>query len=166
MSRILAAAALAAAVLLWAAAATLAGEAKADLHQAILPPPDSWETDPAELPDVARCTDLPAERVVPVAESRRRSAEHRLRTVPAVPLTAQAAAMFGALGSGEFKPFLVRAVAKNRNSGTFIVRLCGSTLWVTHGSLGRSVPPSTRVPLVVFLDRKPAAVFIGWTMAQ
>ena len=65
-----------------------------------------------------------------------------------------------------FKPYLIRAITKNERAGIFSAQLCGDRLWVRHHSLGRSVPPSIRLPLVVFLPREPREVFVGWSMAQ
>jgi hypothetical protein len=64
------------------------------------------------------------------------------------------------------RPFLVRAVAKNEGSGAFSASACKDGLVIYHGSLGHWVPPSTRLPIVVFLDHVPARVFISWWMAE
>ncbi len=65
-----------------------------------------------------------------------------------------------------FRPYLVRAVAKNEGTGGFYASLCKSDLRIEHGSLGHSIPPSTRVPLVVFLRQPPQRVFVTWGMAE
>jgi hypothetical protein len=65
---------------------------------------------------------------------------------------------------GKLKPYLVRAIAKGDNMGGFTAGLFGDELWVSHG--GHSVPPSERHPIIVFLERKPKIVHVGWTMAE
>jgi len=60
---------------------------------------------------------------------------------------------------GSLVPYLVRATAKHEATGQFHARTCGSSLLISHISLGDDVPPSIRVPIVVFLDDKPAQVF-------
>jgi len=138
--------------------------------QRALPSPDAWESDPARLPEPGRCQELGAERVMPVAPTQRAAAVFRLRNASVVPLDAQTAAALapsarGAAERGGLKPFLVRAVAKSEN-GAFTVRLCGTRLWIMHGSLGRVVPPSIRSPVVVLLARQPRDVRVSWSMAQ
>jgi hypothetical protein len=64
------------------------------------------------------------------------------------------------------RPLLVRAVAKNEGTGGFFASACEDGLVIRHGSFGPSVPPSKRLPIVVFLDRAPAHVFIDWVMAR
>jgi hypothetical protein len=65
-----------------------------------------------------------------------------------------------------YRPYLVRAVAKHEGTGSFYAGLCGSDLHVVHGSLGRNIPLSTRVPLVIYLSRQPHRVFASWSMAE
>jgi hypothetical protein len=67
--------------------------------------------------------------------------------------------------TSRLRPFLVRAIAKIEHTGGFEVGLCGDTLQIVHGSLGHRVPPSTRVPLVVFLEHAPASLYVSWSMA-
>lgn len=64
------------------------------------------------------------------------------------------------------RPFLVRAVAKYEGTGGFFANACENDLVIGHLSLGPSVPPSRRLPVVVFLDRAPARVFNVWAMAR
>ncbi|NOW48158.1 hypothetical protein FHW96_004342 [Novosphingobium sp. SG751A] len=64
------------------------------------------------------------------------------------------------------RPYLVRAVAKNEKTGRFFVSACKDDLYIEHGSLGHSIPPSIRVPLVVFLSHPPSKVFVGWNIAE
>lgn len=66
----------------------------------------------------------------------------------------------------DYRPYLVRAVAKNEATGHFYASMCEGDLYVEHGSLGHSVPPSTRVPLLVFLSQPPNRVFVTWSMAK
>ena len=66
-----------------------------------------------------------------------------------------------AAGSYEdYKPYLLRAIAKNEGTGAFYAFICSSGLYIEHGSLGHSIPPSTKVPLVVFLRQQPHRVFV------
>lgn len=65
-----------------------------------------------------------------------------------------------------FKPYLVRAVAKHEGTGAFSADMCGRSLHIQHGSLGRTTPPSTRVPLVIFLSQQPTQVFATWSIAE
>jgi hypothetical protein len=64
------------------------------------------------------------------------------------------------------RPFLVRAVAKYEGTGGFFAYACEDGLVIEHGSLGGSVPPSRRSPIVVFLDRAPARVFVVWMVVR
>jgi hypothetical protein len=161
---------LATALLLALVGSTRALPADASDQQSALPSPDAWESDPATLPDPGRCQALGAERIMPVAPAQRAAAVVRLRSAAIVPLDAPTAAALapaarGAAERGGLKPFLVRAVAKSEN-GAFTVRLCGTRLWVMHGSIGRVVPPSIRAPLVVLLARQSRDVRVSWSMAQ
>jgi hypothetical protein len=65
-----------------------------------------------------------------------------------------------------YRPYLVRAVAKHEGTGAFYAELCGRDLRVVHGSLGRSTPPSTKVPLVIFLNEQPDRVLATWSIAE
>lgn len=62
--------------------------------------------------------------------------------------------------------FLVRAVVKNEATGLFGAKLCGTSLFVSHLSLGDTVPKSTRVPILVFLDHSPSDVYVTTGMAR
>jgi hypothetical protein len=140
-----------------------------DAGQVDVPPRDSWESDPKAQPDMGQCTLLAADRLVPVAAPQRPTAISILRSAAIYPLSGvETAALTGgqAVVPPETHPYLVRAVAKNENSGAFEARVCGQTLWISHGSLGHVVPPSTRTPLVVFLGDPPTSLFVSWSMAQ
>ena len=63
------------------------------------------------------------------------------------------------------RPYLIRAIAKNEFTGGFWVSVCDDTIFVIHGSLGHSIPPSIRLP-IVFLNSAPDHVYVGWNMAQ
>lgn len=70
-------------------------------------------------------------------------------------------------GAGEnLQPYMVRAVAKHVGTGRFLAGFCGDDIYVVHGSLGRSTPPSLRVPIVLYLDRRPERVFASWNIAE
>ena len=64
------------------------------------------------------------------------------------------------------KAYLVRAVAKNESTGMFNAGLCADALFVSHLSLGETVPNSIRVPILVFLDRAPMDVYLATGMAR
>lgn len=63
-------------------------------------------------------------------------------------------------------PYLVRGIVKNEWTGGFSAALCDGDLWISHLSLGVRVPPSRRVPVVVFLEKAPAHVYVKWGMAR
>lgn len=67
---------------------------------------------------------------------------------------------------GRLKAFLVRAVAKNEATGSFSALSCSDALFVSHISLGETVPKSVRVPILVFLERAPANVYLTTAMAR
>ena len=158
-----------AAAVIAAALCFIAPAAHAAEPQIALPAPDAWESNPAKQPDLRQCVPLTADHLVPVAPPERPAATSRLRDASIVPLAgAEAVALTGGHGIAltGVRAYLVRAVAKNETSGAFEARLCGPTLWISHGSLGHVVPPSTRAPVVVFLDRAPIDLFVSWSMAQ
>ena len=64
------------------------------------------------------------------------------------------------------RPYLTRAIAKFEGTGAFTADDCGAVLNIIHGSLGHSTPPSTRVPVVVFLDHLPKRVHAAWSIAE
>jgi hypothetical protein len=71
-----------------------------------------------------------------------------------------------ARATATLRPFLVRAVAKHEGTGTLSASVCKDSLVITHNSLGRSTPPSTRQPIVVFLDRAPTRVYVDWAIDE
>jgi hypothetical protein len=64
-------------------------------------------------------------------------------------------------GTSKLRPFLVRALVRNEATGMFFVQICGNELDVEHGALGAAGLPSRQVPLVVFLQDKPATVYVA-----
>jgi hypothetical protein len=68
--------------------------------------------------------------------------------------------------TAKLRPFLVRAVVKNELTGGFGARVCGNELDISHASLGQTMVPSTHVPVVVFLESKPTAVYVAAYMAR
>lgn len=66
----------------------------------------------------------------------------------------------------ELRPFLVRGVAGNEHTGEFFVQWCGGDLTVRHSSLGATRPPGTRVPVVVYLEKLPNRVLVGYSVAR
>jgi hypothetical protein len=134
----------------------------------VVPPPDAWEGLAADLPDQRHCEPVPPAQVAPVQPSRREAAVERLREVAIVSLTAIQAAELAprAASAAGTKPYLVRATAKNAVAGAFEARLCAGVLWISHRSLGRDIPPSVRLPVVVYLDRPPTRLFVSVSMAM
>ena len=62
-------------------------------------------------------------------------------------------------------PFLVRAVTMDEAAGGFSAEICGDTLWVHNFALGPPDPPAARLPVVVYLARRPATVLATWATA-
>ena len=69
-------------------------------------------------------------------------------------------------GSGASKPFLIRAIAKNEFTGVLGAAECEDGIHISHFSLGRSTPPTIKMPTIVFLTRPPHDVFTSWYMAE
>jgi hypothetical protein len=67
---------------------------------------------------------------------------------------------------GKLRPYLVRGLALNEETGYFSVYLVGSELWVYHSSSGKEQPPALRRPLIVFLKSKPSKVHVGINMMK
>ena len=63
-------------------------------------------------------------------------------------------------------PYLVRSMAGFEATGHYFVGICGDVLDVEHGSLGRSRPKASHVPLVIFLERAPQRVHAAWGVAE
>lgn len=110
--------------------------------------------------------------VLPVRQAARPQAFSMLRHRAIVPLSDEQALALGRRppppDATSRRPFLVRAVAKVEATGGFYASLCGSDLRVLHGSLAhRSVmPPTVRVPLIVYLQRAPRRVLSYWQLAE
>jgi len=68
--------------------------------------------------------------------------------------------------SGKLKPYLVRAVVLWEGTGGFTAYWKDSSLWIHHGCLGRYAAPMKRRPLVIFLEKKPTAVYNDVSMAE
>ncbi len=64
------------------------------------------------------------------------------------------------------RPYLVRAVYLNKETGGFSVFLDGNKLIVSHDSLGHSAVPMKRQALVVSLSAQPSQVFVTCGMAE
>ncbi len=76
-------------------------------------------------------------------------------------------ALDASLTPRDLKPYLVRAIGKNEFTGGFYISVCGKTVAVTHGSLGRGpTPPTIHLPIVVFLGDTPKSVVARWAMAE
>lgn len=98
-----------------------------------------------------------------VASSLQPKAQNLLKQKSIVALSLAQAKTFT---SGQFKqvkgkrPYLVRAVYLNKETGAFSVFLHGKKLVVSHNSLGRSAVPMKRQALVVYLSAQPTEVFV------
>ena len=64
------------------------------------------------------------------------------------------------------RPFVVRGVAGFELTGGFNASWCGDDLSVLHISLGASRPSATRVPVVIYLEKRPARVLVGFSVAR
>lgn len=129
-----------------------------------------WETMSARRRPTEPCTSVASNRISVVRTEQRADATERLHDVQIIALDdTDAALLTGNPGfvnaTPGFHPFLVRAVAKN-SAPAFFVQSCGATLIVLQGSLGRSTPPSYRMPLVVLLERAPERVEVLWDIAE
>jgi len=104
-----------------------------------------------------------------VIESKQSDAERLLQDVAIVELTDQQAAEFIGQALPEApgtKPYLVRGVYLNRETGGFSVYILEDQLLIRHSSLGSSPSPMKRQALVLQLERRPAEVFVTCSMAQ
>lgn len=63
--------------------------------------------------------------------------------------------------SGRVKPYLVRGLVLNEETGNFTVYQIDNNVWVYHASLGEKMPPTKKRPLVLFLNSKPQNVYVG-----
>jgi hypothetical protein len=130
---------------------------------------DSWYKPAPVDVSLAQWPLLDRARLHKVIAEEEAAAEKLLQDVPVVELTAQQAAdLIGkplpdATGA---KPYLVRAVALNRQTGQFLVNVAGEQLAVYHRSMGSKAVPMTRQALVLQLERAPAEAFAGASMAQ
>jgi hypothetical protein len=108
-------------------------------------------------------------RIHAVREGQETAAEKLLARVPSVELTAQQAADLVGQPLPDVpgaKPYLVRAVYLNRETGQFLVNVSGDQLAVTHRSMGSQPVPMKREALVLQLERAPVEVFVGASMTQ
>jgi hypothetical protein len=64
------------------------------------------------------------------------------------------------------RPYLVRAIVKNESTGGIGVSWCGDDLSVKNLFLGTKIPPSRRTAVVVFLEKVPVRVHVGWGMVR
>jgi hypothetical protein len=85
-----------------------------------------------------------------------------------IPLTRKEAADFGAHPDADepLKPYLVRALTLNYETGGYEVGVSGDTIVVEHGSLGRGSAPMTRSSLIVELKNEPHVLYVVVSMAE
>jgi len=67
---------------------------------------------------------------------------------------------------GTLRPYLAKAVALNEATGLFCGTLAADSLIIVHGCLGAHPMAMKKVPLVVFLPRKPQHVYHELGMAE
>jgi len=67
---------------------------------------------------------------------------------------------------GKLEPYLVRGLALNEHTGRFSAFFRNSTLWVRHDCLGRHAVSMKRRPVIVFLERAPAKVYVSVHMDE
>jgi hypothetical protein len=67
---------------------------------------------------------------------------------------------------GTLRPYLAKAVALNETTGLFCGTLAADSLVIVHGCLGDHPMPMKKVPVVVFLPRKPEHVYHELSMAK
>jgi hypothetical protein len=134
-----------------------------------VPRPDSWELGSHHAAAPRDCATVDPVLIIRVPLRHRSRAIDRLQNTTIVELSQQEAVAFLDLAdtpANTPRPFLVRAIVKNEVAGRFDVTACADGLHVIHASLGQDIPPSTRLPIVVFLDRRPATVYVEWQMAR
>jgi hypothetical protein len=64
------------------------------------------------------------------------------------------------------EPYLIRSVYFYKESGSYYVATLDGNLWVSHASLGHTLPPMTRRVLVIQLKQKPEEVYVTASMAE
>ena len=64
------------------------------------------------------------------------------------------------------RPFLVRALTGNKRYGRFYVYHYGGALVIGNLSMGSSMPPVERMPLVVWLAKEPSQVFVSVSVTR
>jgi hypothetical protein len=64
------------------------------------------------------------------------------------------------------QPFLLRATMGFEGTGTFLAQQCDSSLYVIHGSLGRSSPQPQSVPVIVLLSQTPLRIHSEISVAE
>jgi hypothetical protein len=70
------------------------------------------------------------------------------------------------LRGGRTAPYLVRGLVLNEGTGGFFVHFENGELSVAHASLGHSMVPTKRRPIVVYLESSPTHVCVGVSMAE
>ena len=131
---------------------------------------DSWYTGlPTESPLNRTCPELDPARIHEVTEASEPLAEQLLQDVSIVALTAEEAAAFVGAPLSEVpgtRPYLLRGVYLNRETGRWSVCILEDQLLVYHGALGSSAVPMKRQALVLQLEREPREVFVACSMAE
>jgi hypothetical protein len=83
--------------------------------------------------------------------------------LPAAALSALALELEPVAG---LRPYLLRGVLLNAQTGGYWLHVLGDQAWVHHGSLGHTPVPMQRHPLVALLATAPARVWLTCSLAQ
>jgi len=128
------------------------------LHVARADAPLAWlDPVPSSVPPFRELKELPRQSFVEVPQAKQTGAMAALKTAASVPGRAD----FGGDGfacSAPQRPYLIRALYGNHDTGAFQLYWANSALIVSHSSLGRPVPPQASV-LVACLSKAPYAVY-------
>jgi len=140
----------------WLVPFTLSLAGAIDVAQANAP--RAWlDPVPSSAPPFRDLEEVPRQSFVEVPQAKRPAAMAALKSVTSVPGSAN----FGGDGfacSAPQRPYLVRALYGNHDTGAFQLYWANSSLIVSHSSLGHPVPPQATV-LVVCLAKAPSSVY-------
>lgn len=130
---------------------------------------DSWAQDPPYSYDVHKPdAELAADAFVEIAASKVDAAQGYLERKPFVLADEWQRHFFlppSFQCSSNTRPYLVRALFSTMSHGVFTIQRFGSTLYVSHDSIGRPAE-IRRTALVVCLDFLPTEVFNGVSRAE
>ncbi len=130
---------------------------------------DSWfQPAPETLRDTRPSESIPAVKFFEVAASKVTTAEFWLADKPVMPLGQESPGYFGQHNfscPAPARPYLVRALYRNGETGTFYLTRYDAALLVLHRSFG--MPSSMqRTALVICLDFEPTDVYHSLSTAM